>query len=137
MVAVCIPHLHMGSNCTHNACSSVHILLECTGLLLALRLVLLLVFAVNDLLAISAATFGLFWLLSRVYKNWYIGVLNASYIFNLGILAVVTTQTRFMEIRLLLRYLNWHSICNLLCDCSQPYLLSDRGMSFLEENLLY
>ena len=66
-----------------------------TGLLLALRLVLLLVFAVKlnnseNLLAISAATFGLFWMVGSVYKNWYLGVLNASYIFNLGILAVAT-----------------------------------------------
>ena len=68
-----------------------------TGLLLVVRLVLLLVFAVNFLgsnsenfLAISAATFGLFWMVGIVYKNWYLGVLNASYIFNLGILAVAT-----------------------------------------------
>ena len=66
-----------------------------TGLLLVLRLVLLLVCAVNVLgdnsdnpLAISGATFGFFWMVGIVYKNWYLGVLNASYNFNLGILAV-------------------------------------------------
>ena len=75
-----------------------------TGLLLVARLVLLPVFAVNVLgdnsenfLAISAASFGLLvwpWMIGNVYKNWKLGALNASYIFNLGIFAVATNYVQ-------------------------------------------
>ena len=75
-----------------------------TGLLLIVRLALLLVFAVNvlgdnseSLLAISAASFGLLvwpWMIGSVYKNWHLSALNASYLFNLGILAVATNYVQ-------------------------------------------
>ena len=72
-----------------------------TGLLLVVRFALLLVFGTNvfseeseNLLAISAASFGLLvwpWFIGTVYKNWYLGALEASFILNLGISAVATT----------------------------------------------
>ena len=75
-----------------------------TGLLLIVRLALLLVFAVNilggsseNLLAISTASFGLLvwpWMIGSVYKNWHLSALNASYLFNLGILAVATNYVQ-------------------------------------------
>ena len=73
-----------------------------TGLLLVVRFVLLLVFATKYfgevlLLAISAACCGLLawpWLIGTVYKNWYLGVLEASFILNLGILAVATSYVQ-------------------------------------------
>ena len=71
-----------------------------TGMLLCLRCVLFLVFAFNiqadpslNLLAISSAAFGLI-LVTRytgaVYKKLYVDILEASFILNLGILAVAT-----------------------------------------------
>ena len=56
---------------------------------------------------ISAASFGLLvwaWLIGTVYKNWYLGALEASFILNLGISAVATIAmySRQVEIRLLL-----------------------------------
>ena len=75
-----------------------------TGLLLVARLILLPVFAVNvlgdnseNLLAISAASFGLLvWpcMIGSVYKNWKLGALNTSYILNLGIFAVATNYVQ-------------------------------------------
>ena len=75
-----------------------------TGLLLVVRFVLLLVFGTNvfgeeseNLLAISAASFGLLawpWLIGTVYKNWYLGVLEASFILNLGISAAATSYVQ-------------------------------------------
>ena len=75
-----------------------------TGLLLVVRFALLLVFGTNvfgeeseNLLAISAASFGLLawpWLIGTVYKNWYLGVLEASFILNLGISAVATSYVQ-------------------------------------------
>ena len=74
------------------------------GLLLLLWLALLLVFGSNalgdtsvNLLAISAASFGLMaqaWMSGRVYKNWYLDALEASYILNLGVLAVATNHAQ-------------------------------------------
>ena len=71
-----------------------------TGFLLLLRSVLFLVFAFNtlgddslNLLVISSATLGLAILsrfIGQVYIKWYIDVLEASFILNLGILAVGT-----------------------------------------------
>ena len=68
------------------------------------RLVLLLVFGTNvfreeseNLLAISAASFGLLvwpWLKGTVYKNWYLSVLEASFILNVGISAAATSYVQ-------------------------------------------
>jgi len=71
-----------------------------TGLLLYLRCALLLVFAFNtqadpslNLLAISSVAFGLM-LMTRytgaVYRKLYVDILEASFIFNLGVFAVAT-----------------------------------------------
>ena len=71
------------------------------GLLLAVRLALFLMFGVNalhdyseNLLAISAVSFGLLawpWIIrDHVYKNKWFGVLEASYILNLGVFAAAT-----------------------------------------------
>ncbi len=71
------------------------------GLLLAVRLALFLIFGVNalrdyseNLLAISAASLGLLawpWITGgRVYKNRWFGVLEASYMLNLGVFAAAT-----------------------------------------------
>ena len=75
-----------------------------TGLLLVVRFVLLLVFGTNvfgeeseNLLAISAASFGLLawlWMIGTVYKNWYLGVLEASFILNLDISAAATSYVQ-------------------------------------------
>lgn len=75
-----------------------------TGLLLVLRFVLLLVFGTNvlgdsseNLLTISAASFGLLvwpWMFANVYKKWYLSALEASYLLNLGILAVATNYVK-------------------------------------------
>ena len=74
------------------------------GLMLLLRLALLLVFGSNalgdtsvNLLAISAASFGLMvlaWMSRGVYKNQYLDALEASYILNLGTLAVATNHVQ-------------------------------------------
>ena len=71
-----------------------------TGLLLCLRCILLLVFAFNtradpslNLLAISSVAFGLI-LITRytgaVYRMLWVDILEASFVFNLGIFAVAT-----------------------------------------------
>ena len=75
-----------------------------TGLLLVVRFVLLLVFGTNvfgeeseNLLAISAASFGLLawlWMIGTVYKNWYLGALEASFVLNLGISAAATSYVQ-------------------------------------------
>ena len=71
-----------------------------TGLLLLLRCALFLIFAFNisgdnsiNLLVISSTTSGIFVgfaLLGKVYKNWYLNVLELSFILNLSILAIAT-----------------------------------------------
>ena len=76
-----------------------------TGLLLCLRCALLLVFAFNTqadpslkLLAISSVAFGLM-LMTRytgaVYRKLYVDILEASFIFNLGVFAVATYYVKF------------------------------------------
>jgi len=79
-----------------------------TGLLLCLRCALFLVFAFNtqadpslNLLAISSVAFGLM-LVTRytgtVYKNLHVDILEASFILNLGILAVATYYVKLAVI---------------------------------------
>ena len=51
----------------------------------------------ENLFVISAASFGLLswpWMMDPVYKNWYLGVLEASFILNLGISAVATSYVQ-------------------------------------------
>ena len=70
------------------------------GLLLALRFALLLIFGSNSnneetLLQITATSFALLIaMIGNVYENWYLNVLEASYILNLGILAVATNYVQ-------------------------------------------
>ena len=79
-----------------------------TGLLLCFRCALFLVFAFNtradpslNLLAISSVAFGLT-LVTRytgaVYKRLYVDILEASFILNLGILAVATYYVKLAEV---------------------------------------
>ena len=67
------------------------------GLLLIVRFVAPILLAALALtcFAISAASFGLLvWLISNMYKKWYLDLLEASFILNLGILAVATYHVR-------------------------------------------
>ena len=75
-----------------------------TGVLLMLRCVLLLVFASNPsrnpsiiILAVAAVTLIVAFLsrafTGRIYKSWYIDVLEATFLLNLGILSVATFHT--------------------------------------------
>ena len=72
------------------------------GLLLIARFAILLAFASNgfvnnseNLLVISSTAFGLLiWMVGGVYKKWHLSALEASYILNLGILAVATYYVR-------------------------------------------
>ncbi len=74
------------------------------GLLLLIRCVLFLIFAVNifddpsvNLLAISSITMGLMVtsrFIGQLYKNWYLDILETSFILNLGILAIGTYHVR-------------------------------------------
>ena len=79
-----------------------------TGLMLLLRLVLFLIFAVNalgepsvNLLAIASSTAAVLTLYiisgTRIYKTWSLGLLEASFILNLAILAVATLYIHLTE----------------------------------------
>ena len=76
-----------------------------TGLMLFLRFVLFLIFAVNtlgdpsiNLLAIASTTVAILTLTTlstRIYKTWSLGLLETSFILNLSILAVATLYVYF------------------------------------------
>ena len=71
-----------------------------TGLLLLLRFILFLIFILNalgepsiNLLSISSAAVGLFtigFLTEKIYKSWYLSILEVSFILNLIILSLAT-----------------------------------------------
>ena len=98
---------------------------------------LLLVFGTNvfgegseNLLAISAACFGLLawpWMMGTVYKNWYLGVLEASFILILGISAAATSyvQQAVRKSGRCFLYVNQHSICDLHCNLALSHRLAD------------
>ena len=79
-----------------------------TGLLLCVRCILFFTIvlsalgnAIVNLLSISSAVVGLLSLkalvLGGVYKNWYVGALETSFLLNLGILTTATYHVRYSE----------------------------------------
>ena len=118
-----------------------------TGLLLLVRLLLLLIFVSNalgdpsvNLLAIACVSLclaTLTWLTGAVYRKWYLDVLEASFTFNLGILAAATYYVRgaggsqaavaytsvgiaFATFTGIIVYHLYFQIRNTLCKCKAP-----------------